>query len=383
MRSKYLTFGAPHVTPEGIDEVVDSLRSGWLGTGPKVARFEDLIRGYTGAPYAAAVNSGSAALHLGMIALGIGPGDEVITTPMTFCATANSIIHCGATPVFVDCGRDTQLIDPERIEAAITSRTRAIIPVHMAGRICDMTEIRGIARRHDLRIVEDAAHALEGRYGDEKVGCMGDITCFSFYVTKNITTSEGGMLTTNDPELAERARTYSLHGMDRNAWKRYSDAGYHHYEVVAPGFKYNMTDIEAAIGIHQFDHIEAWLNRRDQIWKRYDKELGDLPVGTPAPDQPGTRHARHLYTLIIDPERCGITRDDFIKCLHERHIGTGLHFVSLHLHPWYRDAFGYTSRDFPNASWISERTVSIPLSPHLTDLDVDDVISAVREVLGR
>lgn len=382
MRPTYLTFGAPYVDSAGIDEVVDSLRSGWLGTGPKVARFEQLIRDFTGSSHAVAVNSGTAALHIAMVMLGVGPGDEVITTPMTFCATANSIVHAGARPVFVDCDRETQLIDPERIEAAITPRTKAIIPVHMAGRVCDMDAIRDIARRRSLKIVEDAAHALEGRFGTEKVGSMGDVTCFSFYVTKNITTSEGGMLTTNDPDLAAGARVYSLHGMSKDAWNRYSDSGYRHYQVVAPGFKYNMTDIEASIGIHQFDHVNIWLERRNEIWLRYNTELAGLPIGLPSPDERDRRHARHLYTLIIDPDRCGVTRDTFIQRLHERNIGAGVHFIATHLQPWYRDTFGYAPGDFPNAAWISERTVSIPLSPHLTDEDVGYVIDSVHDALA-
>lgn len=381
MRTKYLVFGAPQFDESTIDEVADSLRSGWIGTGPKVARLEQLICKYTGAGNAVAVNSCTAALHLALLAADVGSGHEVITTPMTFCATANSIIHTGARPVFVDCDRDTQLIDPERIEAAITPRTRAIIPVHMAGRVCDMDAIGTIARRHNLRVIEDAAHAIEGRYKGRKVGTMSDMTCFSFYVTKNVTTGEGGMVTTADPDLAGRIKTQALHGMSRDAWKRFSDAGYRHYEVVSPGFKYNMMDLQAAIGLHQFDHIEVWLDRRSQIWQRYSDELADLPLGLPPADEAGTRHARHLYTLMIDPEKTGITRDEFMRRMHERNIGTGVHYVGVHLHPWYRDNFGLEATDFPNATWISERTVSIPLSPHLGDEDVDDVISAVRQSL--
>ena len=381
MRTKYLVFGAPQFDESTINEVADSLRSGWIGTGPKVARLEQLVCEYTGAGNAVAVNSCTAALHLALLVADVGSGHEVITTPMTFCATANSIIHTGARPVFVDCDRDTQLIDPERIEAAITPRTRAIIPVHMAGRVCDMDAIGTIARRHNLRVIEDAAHAIEGRYKGRKVGTMSDMTCFSFYVTKNVTTGEGGMVTTADSELAGRIKTQALHGMSRDAWKRFSDAGYKHYEVVSPGFKYNMMDLQAAIGLHQFDHIEVWLDRRSEIWQRYSDELEDLPLGLPPADEVGTRHARHLYTLMIDPEKTGITRDEFMRRMHERNIGTGVHYVGVHLHPWYRDNFDLDATDFPNATWISERTVSIPLSPHLGDDDVDDVISAVRQSL--
>ena len=382
MKKSYLVFGAPHFGEATINEVVESLRSGWIGTGPKVARLEELIREYTGAPHTVAVNSCTAALHLSLLAAGVGPGDEVITTPMTFCATANSIIHAGGRPVFVDCDRDTQLIDPSQIEAAITPRTKAIVPVHFAGRVCDMTTISAIARRHGLRVIEDAAHALEGRYDGHKVGTMSDMTCFSFYVTKNVTTGEGGMVATADPELADRIKIQALHGMSRDAWKRFSDAGYKHYEVVSPGFKYNMMDLQAAIGIHQFDHVEVWLDRRNEIWQRYSDELADLPIGIPPRDDPRSRHARHLYTLMIDPDKSGVTRDEFMSRMHARNIGTGVHYIGVHLHPWYRENLGTKAEDFPNATWISERTVSIPLTPHLQDEDVTDVIAAVRESLG-
>jgi dTDP-4-amino-4,6-dideoxygalactose transaminase len=298
---------------------------------------------------------------------------------MTFCATANAIIHTGARPVFVDCDRETMLIDPEKIEAAITPRTRAIMPVHLAGRVCDMGAIGDIARRNGLKVIEDAAHAIEARYRNKNVGTLSDATCFSFYVTKNITTGEGGLVTTDDGELAGRIKTLALHGMSRDAWSRFSDAGYKHYEVVQPGFKYNMMDLQAAIGIHQFDHIEIWLDRRAEIWRRYSDELRDLPICLPAPDEPGTRHARHLYTLMIDRETTGISRDEFMRRMHALNIGTGVHYVAVHLHPWYAETFGFEPREFPNATWISERTVSIPLSPHLTDDDVGDVINAVRE----
>jgi Predicted pyridoxal phosphate-dependent enzyme apparently involved in regulation of cell wall biogenesis len=378
MRADYLVFGAPKFHQEAIDEVVDSLRSGWIGTGPKVARFEDMMREYTGADYAVAVNSCTAALHLSLLAAGVGSGHDVITTPMTFCATANSIIHTGARPVFVDCERDTQLIDPTLIEAAITPRTRAIVPVHLAGRVCDMDAIGDIARRHNLVVIEDAAHAIEGRYRGRKVGAISDMTCFSFYVTKNVSTGEGGMITTSDGDLASRMKTQALHGMSRDAWKRFSDSGYKHYEVVSPGFKYNMMDMQAALGLHQLDHVEIWLERRNEIWQRYSDALKDLPMGLPAAEEGCTRHARHLYTVTVDTEVAGVDRDTFMNRMHARKIGTGVHYIGVHLHPWYRDNFALDPGDFPNATWLSERTVSLPLSPHLSDEDVDDVIAAVH-----
>ena len=383
LRDRYLIFGAPVIGEEEIAEVVDSLRTAWLGTGPKVDHFEELLRDYTGAQHAMALHSCTAALHLSMLVAGLGEEDEVITTPMTFCATANSILHAGGTPVLVDCDRTTQLIDPQRIEDAITPRTRAIVPVHLTGRICDMDAIHDIAGRHELVVIEDAAHALEGVYRGKKVGNTSDFTCFSFYVTKNLTTGEGGLVTTNNPDFAAKIKMYGLHGLSRDAWRRFSDVGYRHYQVQVPGFKYNMMDLQAAIGIHQFAHLDQWLVRRREIWRRYDAAFADLPVGTPAPDDPDTVHARHLYTLMIDEARCGISRDDFMAELHRLRIGTGVHYIGIHLHPYYRERWGYQPGDFPNATWISERTVSLPLSQGLTDEDVEDVINAVRATILR
>jgi len=382
IRDKYLVFGAPLIEEAEINEVVDSLRSGWLGTGPKVAKFEQMFREYTGAEHALALNSCTAGLHLAMLAAGIGPGDEVITTPMTFCATVNSIIHTGATPVLVDCDRETQLIDPKCIEDAITPKTRAIVPIHLCGRPCDMDAISDIAHRHDLVVIEDAAHAIESVYKGRKIGNISHLTCFSFYVTKNIVTGEGGMVTTNNPDFAEKIKTYGLHGMTKDAWKRFSDEGYKHYQVVAPGFKYNMMDIQAAIGIHQLPRVNQWLARRNEIWHRYNKAFADLPISLPAIDEPNIVHARHLYTLMIDEVRCGINRDQFMKCLHKHNIGSGVHYLAVHLHPYYQDHFGYKPEDFPNATWLSEHTVSIPLSAKLSDTDAENVVEAIQNILG-
>jgi dTDP-4-amino-4,6-dideoxygalactose transaminase len=376
-------FGAPLIGDAEINEVVDSMKKGWIGTGPKVARFQDMFAEYVGADYAVALNSCTAGLHLSMLVSGLGPGDEVITTPMTFCATANTVIHTGATPVFADCDRETQLIDPQRIEDAITPRTRAIVPVHLAGRACDMDAISDIAQRHDLIVIEDAAHAIETVYKDRKIGNISHLTCFSFYVTKNIITGEGGMITTNNPDYADKIKMYGLHGMSRDAWKRFSDDGYKHYQVVFPGYKYNMMDIQAALGIHQMQHIDDWLVRRNEIWQRYNEAFADLPVGLPAPDDPDIVHARHLYTLMIDEAVCGISRDAFMNKLHQMNIGTGVHYIGVHLHPYYEDRFGLKPEDLPNATWLSERTVSLPLSPGLSDEDVEDVIAAVRSVISK
>ncbi|MBK8985265.1 MAG: DegT/DnrJ/EryC1/StrS family aminotransferase [Chloroflexi bacterium] len=381
IRDSYLVFGSPLIGEAEIAEVVDSLRTGWLGTGPKVAKFEEIFRQYIGADYAIAVNSCTAGLHLSLLVADLKPGDEVITTPMTFAATVNTILHVGATPVLVDCDRETQLIDPQKIEEAITPRTRAIIPVHLCGRPCDMTAITDIARRHNLVVIEDAAHAIETVHKGSKVGNISALTCFSFYVTKNIVTGEGGMVTTNNPDYADKIKMYGLHGLSRDAWKRFSDSGYMHYQVLFPGFKYNMMDLQAAIGLHQMSHVEEWLKRRNDLWRIYNQAFAGLEIGLPAEDEPDTVHARHLYTLMIDKERTGLTRDEFMAKMHELNIGTGVHYVGLHLHSYYRQAFGYQPQDFPNATWLSDRTVSLPFSPKLTNQDVEDVIEAVTRVI--
>lgn len=380
IREDYLVFGAPCIRQAEIDEVVDSLKVGWLGTGPKVARFEEQFRRYIGSEYAVAVNSCTAGLHLAMLVADLKPGDEVITTPMTFCATVNTIIHAGGKPVLVDCERDTQLIDPQQIEDAITPRTRAIIPVHLHGRPCNMDAIMDISERHGLIVVEDAAHAIESKYKGEKVGNIGHITCFSFYVTKNVVTGEGGMITTNNRDFADKAKIYALHGMSKDAWKRFSDDGYKHYQVVFPGFKYNMMDLQAAIGLHQLERVETNLERRNAIWHQYDEAFADLPFGRPIAEEVDTVHARHLYTLMMDKEKCGLHRDEFMQRLHQLNIGTGVHYIGVHLHPYYQKLFGYSADSFVNATWISERTVSIPLSPKLSNSDVEYVIEAVRSV---
>jgi dTDP-4-amino-4,6-dideoxygalactose transaminase len=369
------------IEEDEISEVAATLRSGWLGTGPRVSHFEEVFRQYTRAQFAMALNSCTAGLHLSMVVAGVGPGDEVITSPMTFCSTANAIIHAGGKPVFVDVDRRTMNIDPNRIEKAITPRTKALVPVHLAGRPCEMDAIMEIARRRNLMVIEDAAHAIEAWYHGKKIGSIGDLTCFSFYVTKNIVTGEGGMVTTNREEFADKIKMYGLHGLSRDAWKRYSDEGYTHYEVIFPGFKYNMMDIQAAIGIEQMKRVEKYYFRRTEIWKRYDEAFADLPVVTPAPPEPDTVHARHLYTLLVDISKIKMSRDTFQQRLYELNIGTGVHFIAVHLHKYYRETFGFRRGDFPNAEWISDRTISLPLSAKLTDEDVEDAIAAVHSIL--
>ncbi len=378
---RFLVFGAPALGEPEIVEVVETLRSGWIGTGPRVARFERDFASYTGAEHAVAVASCTAALHLAMIASGIGPGDEVVTTPLTFCATVNAILHTGATPVLADCHPRTLCLDPARVEAALTPRTRAILPVHFAGRLCDMEALLALAERHDLLVIEDCAHAIETRDARGRhAGVLGDLGAFSFYATKNVVTGEGGMLTTRRSDLAERVKVMGLHGMSKDAWKRFSDEGYRHYEVVGAGFKYNMTDIEAALGIHQLARVEENLVRREEIWRRYDEAFADLAVEGPPPPAPGTRHGRHLYTLRVEEGRCLLSRDRFLAALHAEGIGTGVHYRSLTEHAFYRSTLGLGEGACPAAEDAGRRILSLPLSAALSDGDVDDVIEAVRRV---
>jgi dTDP-4-amino-4,6-dideoxygalactose transaminase len=378
MRERFLTFGAPLIGEAEIGEVVDSLRSGWLGTGPKVARFERDFAAYKGADQAVAVNSCTAALHLSLLAAGLGPGDEVITTPLTFCATVNAILHAGATPVLADVDPITFNLDPAAVAARITPRTRAILPVHFAGRPCNMGALVALAEQHDLRVIEDCAHAIESTYEGQAIGTFGDFGCFSFYVTKNVVTGEGGMILARRAEDAARLKTLALHGMSHDAWKRFSDSGYRHYQVVECGFKYNMMDLQAAIGLHQLARVEASWQRRRAIWARYQDAFADLPVTRPAESDPHSRHAHHLYTLLVDEARCGRTRDDFLEHMTAQRIGVGVHYLSLPEHPYYQDRLGWRPVDTPNAMRIGRQTVSLPLSPALTDADVADVIAAVR-----
>jgi dTDP-4-amino-4,6-dideoxygalactose transaminase len=382
VRDKFLVFGSPLIEQPEIDEVVESMKTGWLGTGPKVKKFEEMFAAYKGAKYAMALNSCTAGLHLAMLAIGIKPGDEVIVPTMTFAATANSVIHSGGKPVFADCERETMNIDPADIERKITRRTRAIIPVHFAGRPCNMGAIMSLARKYKLKVIEDCAHAIETEYYGKKTGTFGALGCFSFYVTKNIVTGEGGMVIANKKAYADKIKVLGLHGMSQDAWRRFGDKGYKHYQVVYAGFKYNMMDIQAAIGIHQLPRIDQYWQRRKEIWGKYDNAFKGLPVFTPSAPEQNTRHAFHLYTLLLDTDKLDITRDQFMEKMTGRKIGVGVHYLALHLHPYYRKTFGYKKGDFPNAEWISKRTVSLPLSAKLTDADIADVIAAVRDNLS-
>jgi dTDP-4-amino-4,6-dideoxygalactose transaminase len=377
----YIVFGSPIIDRDAIEAVNRTLESAWIGTGPRVHELEQKFARMVGARYALATSSCTAALHLAMVASGVGPGDEVITTPMTFCATANAIIHAGAVPVFVDCALDTMNLGPEGLEAAVTPRTKAILPVHFAGRPAHMDAITAIAKKHGLLVVEDAAHAIESVFHGQKIGSISPLTCFSFYATKNMTTAEGGMITTDDGELARKIKILGLHGLSADAWSRFSDQGYKHYDVVLPGFKYNLTDLAASIGLAQLPKLGLWLKRREQIWAYYQDALASLPLTRPAEPEPDTVHARHLYTVLINAD-AKVSRDDFLTEMHRRRIGTGVHYRALHTHPYYRDRWGFRPEQFPNAYTIGERTVSLPLAPKLTDSDVERVVRATREILS-
>ena len=382
MRSSYLVFGQPIIEQEEIDEIIASLKSGWIGTGPKVAKFEADFKHYIGSRYAIAVSSCTAGLHLSVLAMGVTPGDEVIVPTMTFAATANAVVHTGAKPVFVDVDKYEMTIDVEDVRRKITSKTKAIIPVHFAGRACNITAIEQIASEYNLKIIHDAAHAVETEYEGKKIGCFKDIANFSFYVTKNITTAEGGMITTGDEEIAQKLKIYALHGMSKDAWRRFSDDGYRHYEIIYPGYKYNMTDLQAAIGIQQLKKVDRFAKRRKEIWDRYKKELADLPLILPPEPALNATHALHLFIIMIDTDKTKVTRDELISRLHRKNIGTGVHYIALHLQPYYREIFEHKRGDFPNADFISERTLSIPFSAKLNDEDVGDVVSSLKEILG-
>ena len=363
MREDFLVFGSPLIGQEEINEVVDSLKSGWIGTGPKVVLFEKEFAKYkeVGASRVAAVNSCTAALHLSLLSLGIKPGDEVITTPMTFCATVNAIIHSGARPVLADIDPVSMNINPKEIEKKINNMTRAILPVHFAGRPCDMDAIMSLAAKNDLKVI-------------------GEFACFSFYVTKNLITGEGGMALCQDEGAVSRFKTLALHGMSSDAWRRFSDVGYKHYFVEEPGFKYNMMDLQAAIGIHQLARLEENYKRRAEIWNDYNEAFADLPITLPTPPEPDTRHAYHLYTILVDGGKTHVTRDEFLAQMTDRNIGVGVHYMSIPEHPFYQREYGWSPDSWPEARRIGRQIVSLPLSAKLTDEDVNDVVEAVREI---
>jgi dTDP-4-amino-4,6-dideoxygalactose transaminase len=381
LKDNFLVFGQPLIEQAEIDEVVDSLKKSWLGSGPKVEKFERAFAVYKGVSNAVALNSCTAGLHLSCLALNLKEGDEVITTAMTFCATVNAIIHSGATPVLADIDKDTWNIDSEDIERKITPKTKAIIVVHFAGRMCEMDKIKYLADKHDLYLIEDCAHAIESEYKGQKAGTFGNLGVFSFYATKNVVTGEGGMVISKNDNHLSKIKTMALHGMSKDAWKRFSDEGFKHYFVQDAGFKYNMMDIQAAIGIHQLERVEKNSVIRKRIWNLYMKELREVPVGLPAPIEPDSRHAYHLFNITINKDRCGISRDEFLTKITEHNIGVGVHYLSIPQHPYYSVTFDWRIEDYPNSYKYGMETVSLPISPKLSDEIVYKVIESVKKII--
>jgi dTDP-4-amino-4,6-dideoxygalactose transaminase len=382
VRDSFLVFGSPLIGQEEIDEVVDSLRSAWIGTGPKVERFERMLEDYVGVDHVRCLSSCTAGLILSLRALGVGPGDEVLVPSMTFVASANAVEQVGARPVLIDSVEDTGLIDLDAAEAAVGPSTKAIMVVHLAGRPVDLDRVAALADRHELHVIEDAAHAIGAEWRGQRIGAHGNVTCFSFYATKNVTTAEGGAVATPDRELADEIERLALHGLSSGAWRRYSDAGFRHYVATEPGAKFNLTDLHASLGIHQLPRLEGWIARRAEIWERYDDLLADLPLVTPPPPGAEMRHARHLYSVRLE-EDAGMSRDALLEALEAQRIGSGVHYLAVHLHPYYRERYGLEPDDLPVAHRISQQTLSLPLSPKVSDADQDDVVAALRLVLDR
>ncbi|HEY6873601.1 MAG TPA: DegT/DnrJ/EryC1/StrS aminotransferase family protein [Geobacteraceae bacterium] len=384
MRAAFLPFSIPTIGEEEINEVVDSLRSGWITTGPKVKRFEEAFRAYVGAPYGVALSSATAGEHLVLLALKIGPGDEVITTPMTFASTVSMIVLCGATPVLVDIEPGTLNIDAGRIREKITAHTRAIIPVHFAGQSCDMDPIFALAREFNLTVIEDAAHAAGTEYKGRRIGSFDSISIFSFHPNKNLTTGEGGMVCTPDEALAEEISLLKFHGMNREAWKRFAASGTPNYDIVLPGFKYNMMDIQAAIGLHQLPKLDGFIARRTEIAAFYNESFADVAeIAAPQLAPYEQRHAWHLYTPLIRVEKLAIDRDRFMAELKALNIGSGLHYKAIHHHAWYREHLPVPEGTLPNADYASDRILSLPLFPKMTMDDARDVVEAVKTVIAR
>ncbi|MCL4473369.1 MAG: DegT/DnrJ/EryC1/StrS family aminotransferase [Actinobacteria bacterium] len=382
MRETFLPFSPPLIGEEEIEEVIDTLRSDWITTGPKVKRFEAEFADRIGSPSALAVSSATDALLVGLAALGVQRGDEVITTPMTFCSTVHVIEHLGAIPVMVDVEPDNLTIDPELIMDAVGPKTRGILPVHIYGHPCAMDEIAGIARQWDLFVLEDAAHSLPATYKNKAIGSIGDLTAFSFYATKNLTTGEGGMLT-GETELIDQARVWSLHGMTRDAYKRHSAEGSWRYEVVLPGFKCNMTDIQASIGLHQLRKLDLFHEKRKNIVSIYDRGLSGIDEIQTLVELPEVESSWHIYPIRLNLDMLMIDRDRFIEEMRTRNIGTSVHFIPIHIHPYYRDKYSYKADAFPVAYENYLRLVTLPLNLRMSDTDAFDVIEAVSDIVKK
>ena len=381
-RETFLPYAVPLIEDDDINEVVETLKSGWVAKGPRTIEFEKRFAEYTGAKYAIAMNSATAALHIALIAGGVKPGDEVITTPITFAATANTIIHVGATPIFVDVDPNTFCIDVNKIEEKITDRTKAIVPVHYTGHACDMDKIRAIAEKYNLFVSEDAAHAIDTYYKGDLIGKKGDCASFSFYATKNICTGEGGMLTTNREDIAEKARVMSTHGMSKAAWNRYGKGGAWRYDIEYPGHKYNMFDIQAALAKTQMNKLDFMQDRRKEIVKKYEEAFSKLDGIKLPPEADYTTHSWHLYVTRLELDKLTIDRDRFIELMAEANIGTSVHFIPVHLMSYYKETYGYKEGDLPVAESYFDTIVSLPLYPKMTDEDVQDVINAVTDIIN-
>ncbi|MGH2587435.1 MAG: DegT/DnrJ/EryC1/StrS family aminotransferase [Dehalococcoidia bacterium] len=380
MTRDYLPYNQPSIDEDEIEAVAETLRSGWITTGPRTAAFEQRFAAYTGASHAIALSSATAGLHLALVAAGIGQGDEVIVPVYTFAACAHVVVQLGARPVLVDCSADDLNIDPEAVERAVTPRTKALMVVHFGGQPARMDELLALAARHGLFVLEDAAHAVGAHYRGRPVGSIGDATAFSFYATKNLTTGEGGMLTTNRADVEEAVRLHALHGMSRDAWGRYGRGGSWYYQVVAPGYKYNMSDIQAALGLGQLERLDERNARRRALACRLTEALAGCETVEPLAVRPEIEHAWHLYVVRVRPETLTIDRDRFIEGLAERGIGTSVHFIPLHLHPYYRETLGVLPGEFPAAEAAFERAISLPLYPRMSESDIDRVAEAVRDV---
>ena len=378
-----IPFHKPYITEDEISEVLDSLYAGWLTMGPKTIAFEAKYGEYIGAKNAVSMNSCTACLHLALKAVNIKRGDEVIVPAITFAATAEVVTYFHATPVFVDVDEGTHTIDVSKIEEKITKKTKAIIPVHYAGQPCDMDEILDVAKKHGLFVIEDAAHAVPAWYKERKVGTIGDITCFSFYATKSLTTGEGGMATTENDEWADRMSILRLHGISKDAWKRYTNEGSWYYEVAESGYKYNMTDIQAGLGLAQLKKIDWMWHQREEIARKYTEAFQSMDEITPPRVRPDRKSAWHLYVIKLNPAAVNLDRKQFMEELKEREIGTSVHFIPLYRHPYYRDTFRYTPQGFPVSERVYERIVSLPIYPGMTEGDIERVAESVRDVVRR
>ena len=382
IRDKYLVFGFPKIGQEEIDEVIKVLKSGWIGTGPKAKQFEENCKKYIGSKHAIAVNSCTAALHLSLVCNGIGKGDEVITSPMSFGSTVNVIEHVNAKPIFVDIEDDSYNINPDKIEEAITPRTKAIIPIHFGGLPCDMEKIYNIGKKYNLSIIEDAAHAIGAEFNSKKIGSYGNPTCFSFYPTKNITCIEGGLICLNDDALADKIRSYSLHGLSKDAWQRFNMDSKKTYEVLYPGYKYNLPDVNASIGIVQLSKIEEIIKIRTEFAKLYLEAFEDCEYIEIPPMKKGRIHVWHLFSMLLVLEKLKISRNKFLEALHKENIGCGIHYKAIHTQPYYKNKYNIKKNIFKRSEYVSERTISIPIQVSMSEEDLFDVVKAIKRIIN-